>query len=166
MITLIKVVRATGTYPTMRLTLTKQAEYALRMLVWLGARDAARRAAGLPATRHKAADIAAATETPPKFATRVLALLQRHGLLLARAGQQGGYTLGRPAHAISLLEVVEAVEGPLISRQCVTRDGPCGEESFCVLHTAWSAAREALRDVLAHTPLTNGVELPALAAAS
>ena len=141
----------------MRLTLTKQAEYALRILVWLASNEAADRAEGVTIARHKAAAIAAATDTPPVFATRVLALLQRHGLLLARAGQQGGYTLGRPASSVSLLEVVEAVEGPLITRTCVMRDGLCGESGYCVLHHAWSAAREALRDVLARTELSSAV---------
>ena len=141
----------------MRLALTKQAEYALRILVWLASNEEADRTEGVTIARHKAAAIAAATDTPPVFATRVLALLQRHGLLLARAGQQGGYTLGGPASSVSLLEVVEAVEGPLITRTCVMRDGLCGESGYCVLHHAWSAAREALRDVLARTPLSSAV---------
>ena len=145
----------------MRLTLTKQAEYAIRILVWLSSNEEADRAEGIVPARHKAAAIAAATETPPVFATRVLALLQRQGLLLARAGQQGGYTLGRPAHAISLLEVVEAVEGPLVTRECVMRDGLCGTDGHCLLHDAWSTAREALRDVLARTPLTPATRTPA-----
>ena len=146
----------------MRLTLTKQAEYAIRILVWLSSNEEADRAEGIAPTRHKAAEIAAATETPPVFATRVLALLQRHGLLLARAGQQGGYVLGRPARAISLLEVVEAVEGALVTRECVMRDGLCGADGHCLLHDAWSTAREALRDVLARTPLAPVTRAPAL----
>ena len=136
----------------MRLTLTKQAEYAVRILVWLA--QGAPAAAGAP-RRRKAAAIAAATAIPPIFAARVLALLQRQGLLLARAGQQGGYTLARPAPDISLLDVVEAVEGPLVSRECVLRDLPCGADGYCVLHEGWSSAREALRTVLAHTTLTS-----------
>jgi Rrf2 family transcriptional regulator, iron-sulfur cluster assembly transcription factor len=144
----------------MRLTLTRQAEYALRILLLLATNESADRASGLHPARHKAAQIAAAAEVPAAFATRVLALLQRHGLLFARAGQHGGYTLGRAAGAISLLEVVEAVEGPLITRECVMRDGPCGQDGYCLLHDAWSAAREALRSVLARTPLSSAVAQP------
>jgi Rrf2 family protein len=137
----------------MRLALTKQAEYAIRILVWLSSSEKADRAEGVPTARHKAAEITAATDVPPVFATRILALLQRRGLLLARAGQQGGYVLERSAHSISLLDVVEAVEGPLITRECVMRDGLCGENGHCLLHDAWSASREALRSILAGTPL-------------
>lgn len=180
----------------MRLTLTKQAEYAVRILVWLaqtqadesderalaastaltrppelGAIDTtsvamsatngavssvgAASSATVPQDefrsggRQKAAAIASAINIPPLFAARVLALMQRQGLLHARAGQQGGYTLVRHPQTISILEVVEAVEGPLLSRDCVMRDQVCGAGDFCVLHDAWSASQEALRAVLA-----------------
>ena len=149
----------------MRLTLTKQAEYALRMLIWLASQDASSHApiesaqsteqrSGADVTRYKAAEIARASDVPGAYATRVLALLHRRGLLLARAGQRGGYALARSR--ITLLEVIEAVEGPLTTPECVLRDTPCGfpeGEPYCVLHEAWRASREALRDVLAVTPL-------------
>jgi Rrf2 family protein len=136
----------------MRLTLTKETEYALRALLWLTVAEETARAAGLPA-RHKAATISSAAHIPPVFAARVLAQLRRQGLLWARAGQQGGYTLAHPAAAVSLLRVIEAVEGPLQTRTCVLRDGACGAGGACLLHDAWSTAQEALRSVLDDTTL-------------
>ncbi|HEU5316938.1 MAG TPA: Rrf2 family transcriptional regulator [Chloroflexota bacterium] len=144
----------------MRLTLTKQAEYALRILVWMAGSEARQRSDSRVPTRHKAAEIAAATDVPPVFATRVLALLQRHGLLIARAGQQGGYVLGRRADDVSLLEVIEAIEGPLVTRECVLRDSLCGADGYCLLHDAWSTARDALCAVLARTTLTSTLDQP------
>lgn len=135
----------------MRLTLTKQAEYALRILTHLG--EAERDAGAAGAARQKAAAITTATGIPQAFATRILALLQRQGLLVARAGQNGGYVLARPAGELSVLEVIEAVEGPLTTRRCVLRDGPCGQPCRCLLHDAWTASTEALRSVLARTTL-------------
>jgi Rrf2 family protein len=136
----------------MRLTLTKQTEYALRALVWLSTEEESPRAAGLPA-RHKAAAIASGAQIPPVFAARVLSQLQRQGLLRARAGQQGGYTLAHPPAAISLLRVIEAVEGPLQTRTCVLRDSACGAGDTCLLHDSWSTAQDALRSVLGQTTL-------------
>jgi Rrf2 family protein len=136
----------------MRLTLTKESEYALRALVWLTAAEETARAAGLP-PRHKAAAIAGGAHIPPVFAARVLAKLRRQGLVWARAGQHGSYTLARPAGAISLLRVIEAVEGPLQTRTCVLRDGACGAGGTCLLHDAWSTAQDALRSALAATTL-------------
>jgi Rrf2 family protein len=157
----------------MRLSLTKQTEYALRALVWLAQQDAARNegatrseGAAQPPIRQKAATIAEATGIPPVFAARVLAQLQRQGLLDARAGQQGGYTLARPAARISLLEVVESVEGPLITRACVLRDDGCGTDgTYCLLHSAWSTAQAALRAVLAQTSLATATQAGAALAA-
>ena len=140
----------------MRLTLTRQAEYALRALIWLAgeAEVEAERGDGR-LTRHKAASIARATNIPPVFAARVLAQLQHQELLFARAGQHGGYALARPAGRISLLQVIEAVEGPLRTRDCVLRDSACGEGGTCTLHEAWSAAQDALRSVLGGTTLAS-----------
>ena len=159
----------------MRLTLTKQTEYALRALVWLAQADDLEQmrshANGHANThsnthangngngngnrngRHKAAAISSAVGIPPVFAARVFAQLQRQGLLHARAGQQGGYTLARPATEISLLDVIEAVEGHVGSRDCVLRDTPCGADGTCLLHDAWNTAQNALRTELARTPL-------------
>ncbi len=147
--------------------LTKQTEYALRALLWLalGApvvpeEPAAGGAAGGPEGgqdgrgRQKAAAIAGATGIPPVFAQRVLSHLQRQGFLDARAGQRGGYALARRADGITLLEVIEAVEGPLATRTCVLREVGCGEQGrYCVLHDAWRAGQEGLRAALARTTL-------------
>jgi Rrf2 family protein len=114
----------------------------------------------MPPQRHKAAKIAASTGVPPVFATRILAQLQRQGLLLARAGQQGGYTLARQPADISLLEVIESVEGPLVTQTCVMRELVCGTQGYCVLHDAWSTAQSALRRVLADTSLASAVGAP------
>lgn len=130
----------------MRLNLTRQADHAVRAMVYLAGQP--------PGERRKAAEIAAATAIPAAFAARVLAQLQRAGLLLARAGHDGGYTLARPASRVSLLEVIEAMEGPIQARTCLMHDQLCGQESHCVLHGAWSAAQTALREVLAATPLS------------
>ncbi len=163
----------------MRLTLTKQTEYALRALVWLaqedeleqtrshanghadthsnghanGNRNGNGNGYGNGNGRHKAAAISSAVGIPPVFAARVFAQLQRQGLLHARAGQQGGYTLARPATETSLLDVIEAMEGRVGSRDCVLRDTPCGTDGTCLLHEAWNAAQNALRAELARTPL-------------
>jgi Rrf2 family protein len=142
-----------------RLTLIKETEYALRALVWLCQETESERAERPdgPPVRHKTAAISGAVRIPPVFAARVLGLLRRHGLLRARAGRQGGYTLARPAADVTLLQVIEAVEGPLETRTCVLRDSACGAGGRCVLHGAWSTAQEALRSVLGRTTLDSAL---------
>jgi Rrf2 family protein len=138
----------------MRLNLTRQADYAIRAMVWLADHDASGTDChSTSASRQKAAAIARATGIPGPFAARVLAQLQRAGLLIARAGQEGGYTLARPGRDISLLDVIESVEGPLRARDCLLRDLRCGTDGYCVVHDAWSTAQDQLLSVLASTTL-------------
>jgi Rrf2 family protein len=128
---------------------TKQTEYALRALLWLADTIPPAAAGG---GRQKAAAIAGATGIRPVFAQRVLGQLQRRGFFDARAGRQGGYALARPARRVSLLEVIEAVEGPLATQTCVLREGACGAPGRDrVLHGAWRAGQEALRAAFADT---------------
>lgn len=134
----------------MRLNLTRQADHALRAMVFLaGQRDGGRR---------KAAEIAAAAGIPVPFAARVLAQLQHAGLLDARAGRDGGYILARNPAAISLLDVIEAIEGPLEARDCLLRDHRCGTDGHCLLHEAWAAAQGALREVLAEASIDSMIQ--------
>ena len=136
----------------MRLELTRQAGYAIRALAWLAESDA-QNGTVEHAARYKSAAIAPAAGIPLAFAARVLSQLRHRGLLQARAGQQGGYSLARLAQDLSLLDVIEAVEGPLTTQGCILRDLTCGNGSYCVLHSAWSAAQAAMRTELARTSL-------------
>ena len=141
----------------MRLNLTRQADHALRAMVWLVEQPSG--------TRRKAAEIAQAAVIPRPFASRVLAQLNRSGLLAARAGQDGGYALARPADQITLLDVIEAMEGPVHAYACLLRDQTCGTGNDCVLHEAWRASQDALRAVLSATSLATVLD-PAVTQAS
>ncbi|HZY84455.1 MAG TPA: Rrf2 family transcriptional regulator [Gemmataceae bacterium] len=85
--------------------LTRGCGYALRALEYL-----AERGDGRPATARK---IAEARGAPKRFLLRPLKALVSAGLLRSAAGPAGGYRLGRPVSRITLLEVVEAVDGPV-----------------------------------------------------
>lgn len=129
----------------MRLNLARQTDHAVRAMVWLADQPAG--------TRRKAAEIATAVAIPRPFAARVLAQLNRRGLLAARAGHDGGYALARPVEQISLLEIIEAMEGPVCAQTCLLRDQTCGAGGQCVLHAGWHASQDALRAVLRTTHL-------------
>jgi Rrf2 family protein len=145
----------------MRLSLTQGAAHAVRAVDWLARQPAAPGDVG--AGRQKAAAIAAGAGIPPTFAARVLAQLQRRGIVRARAGRDGGYTLAEPAGEISLLAVIEAMEGPVGAPDCLLRDQRCGVGGDCPLHPAWAAAQGALRAVLAETPVVPAaVPVPAV----
>ncbi len=90
---------------------------------------------------------------PLRYTPQILSMLGRAGFAEARAGRDGGYRLSRPPADITLLEVVEAAEGPIRSDRCTLRGGPCQWDNVCPVHGAWIAAGRALRDSLAATSL-------------
>ncbi|HLI44019.1 MAG TPA: Rrf2 family transcriptional regulator [Acidimicrobiales bacterium] len=133
------------------MTLSKRGDYVVRSALCL-----ARAYEG--GEYRKIREVVAEMAVPQTFASQILADLVRAGLATSRAGQSGGYRLARPPHDVSLLEVIEAAEGPLRSERCALGDGPCRWEQVCPLHETWGAATSALRETLATTSLATIVE--------
>jgi Rrf2 family protein len=122
----------------MRLELTRRADYAVRAMLALSVPDGPR-----PQSVRR---IAERMGIPPRFLPQVMHDLSKAELVEAFAGRHGGYRLGRPAGEISLLDVIEAVEGDTRRQSCVLRGGPCGVEGFCAVHDVFAGAQD---DVLA-----------------
>ncbi len=119
----------------MRLELTKRGDYAVRAMIAL-----TRDEAGLMSARTIAADMA----IPPRFLPQVMGDLVRAELVEGVTGRSGGYRLSISASAISLLTIVEAVEGTSRRETCVLRGGPCGRDGACAVHAAFCSAEEAM----------------------
>ncbi|HEX5827316.1 MAG TPA: Rrf2 family transcriptional regulator [Candidatus Limnocylindrales bacterium] len=145
----------------MRLELTKRGDYAVRaMLALARGTGAAVPGNGLLSARR----ISDAMAIPVRFLPQVLGDLQRAGLVEAAPGRSGGYRLAREASAISLLDVIEAVEGDSRRRSCVLRGGPCGLDGTCDVHDIFFEGQEALRGTFAAATLAE-LAAPATAAA-
>jgi Rrf2 family protein len=114
--------------------------------------------AGLSETRRAGtAVLAKAAEVPPTFLTKVLQRLTASGLVVSHRGPNGGFTLAVPASSISLLHVVEAIEGPIQLNLCT---GPhangipeCPRQTRCAVHNVWMHAQAKLREVLGEASL-------------
>ena len=128
----------------MKLVPTRRTDYAIRSLIHL---------ASTGDQLVAAASIGDAMELPTGFLQQVLRELQRAGLVTSRPGPTGGFALARPAEEISVLQIVEAMEGPLRSSECALRGGPCHWNDVCALHWVWSSARDALCDELSGATL-------------
>jgi len=135
----------------MKLELGRRADYAIRAAVDLAGH------AG-PELR-KARSIADAMQIPVTYVAQILAALVRAGVAESVAGRFGGYELARQPTDISLLDVVHAVEGDILSAACVLRGGPCRWEGMCAVHVPWVRAQQALLDSLAATSLADLVEI-------
>jgi Rrf2 family protein len=132
----------------MNLTLTKRGDYAVRAAISL--------ARAFPhGDYRKTREVAMEMGLPLRYTPQIVGLLIRAGLAEARAGREGGYRLAREPAKISLLDVVEAAEGPLRAARCTLRGGPCHWEDVCPVHPAWEEATRLLRGSLGTTSLAD-----------
>lgn len=130
----------------MKLELTRRGDYAVRAMLTLS-----RPGAG----KLTSARLVEATAIPPSFLPQVMGDLVRAGLVENRRGRNGGYRLAREPETISLLTVVEAVEGDGRRRTCVLRGGPCRRDGACDVHDAFYRAQEAVFGTLAGVSLAD-----------
>jgi Rrf2 family protein len=79
---------------------------------------------------------------PASFLPLVMGDLVRAGLVDGTVGRSGGYRLAKPAAMITLLDVVEAVEGDSRRRVCVLRGGPCALSGVCDVHASFALAQD------------------------
>jgi Rrf2 family protein len=123
-----------------RLEVTRKSDLAVRALRTLA--DLA------PGHRIKGPDLAERVGSTPGFVAQVVTPLVRAGWVASEPGPTGGYSLRVDLTSVSVLAVVEAVEGPTDTGRCVLADRPCSETGPCALHTAWQRARaELLREL-------------------
>lgn len=129
----------------MQVVLGKKGDYSVRVMLHLARHSGD--------GRQKARVIADAMEIPQRYATQILANLVAAELLVATAGPDGGYELARPVGDISLLQIVEAAEGPIRLERCVIKGGSCDWRDVCPVHEAWSRAQNGMIAELARTSL-------------
>ena len=133
----------------MRLELTRRGDYAVLAMLAIAANDETR-----PVSVRR---IAETMSIPPRILPQVMRDLVRAGLVEAHTGRTGGYRLSRPAEDISVLAVIEAIEGDTRRQTCVLRGGPCSKEGQCAVHAVFFAAQEALRRELRDATLRDAV---------
>jgi Rrf2 family protein len=120
--------------------LTRAADYAIRVMIHL---------AGLPhGTRASRGDLAYAAQCPDQFLSKVLQALTRAGLVTSHRGNTGGFELPESHSHASILEIVEAVEGPIHLNNCLGQSTSCERIEWCPAHTVWQEAQEAMTTVL------------------
>jgi len=103
-----------------------------------------------------AREIAERRGIPPRFLEQLFVSLRRAELVKAVRGAKGGFVLSRDPQEITVLDVVEALEGPLASSMCdQAREEVCVKSSSCAAAPVWARATSALRDVFATTTLAS-----------
>jgi len=125
--------------------LTRAADYAVRVMIHLASQP---EAAFVSKTL-----LAKAADAPESFLAKILQSLARAGLIQVRRGVVGGFSLRPRGAQASLLDVVEAIDGPIALNICLTSGFACQRETTCPAHQVWLRAQSAMLAVLQEAKL-------------
>jgi FeS assembly SUF system regulator len=136
--------------------LSSMADYAVVVMA-----AAARHCGGV---RVSAVQLAEETGVPVPTVQKLVSCLANAGLLRSSRGAGGGLKLARPAAAITVADIVEAVEGPIaLTSCCDSGRHDCTLETACAVRPHWPVVNEALRGALAGVPLTRFAQVAPVA---
>lgn len=134
--------------------ITRQADYAVRAMVYLAQLG--------PEQRAPTGQIAKEKSIPPSFLAKIVSQLSVAGLLQTFRGASGGVSLAKSANEISLLDVVEAIDGPILLNDCVGETNSCNYDESCPLKPVWCDAQKMLLDHLSKANFAQFVPTAAL----
>jgi Rrf2 family protein len=134
--------------------ITRQADYAVRAMVYLAQLEPNKKAATGRIAQEKG--------IPPSFLAKIVSQLNVAGLLQTSRGAKGGVSLAKKAEEISLLDVVEAIDGPILLNDCVGETSTCNQDDDCPLKPVWCDAQKMLVEHLSKANFAQFVSAAAL----
>ena len=123
--------------------ITRQADYATRAVLYLARNRNGKRVA--------TSQVAKEQQIPSSFLAKIISQLSIAGLLHTSRGAHGGIALARNPEQITLLQVIEAIDGPIQLNACVGREGVCSFEDNCPIQLVWCDAQNELITKLRNT---------------
>lgn len=118
--------------------ITHQADYAIRTMVYLASHD--------PNQKVATSQIAKDYQIPPSFLTKIVSQLSIAGLIHTSRGARGGVALARSPEDITILDVLEAIDGPVLMNECVSDSCFCVFKETCKIHNFWCEMRKDVTD--------------------
>lgn len=118
--------------------LNRQTDYALRAVLYLASHPMA-----------NIAEVAVAQFVPQDFLAKIMQKLAKAGIVKTHRGVGGGISLARPPETINVLQVIQAMEGPLVLNRCFSRPGECPREYYCAIHDELEAVQSGIARSLA-----------------
>lgn len=124
---------------------SKACEYGIRAMIYLGLQDSDQ--------PIQVKQIAAALNIPLPFLSKIVHTLSRHNLIRSHKGPGGGVALARSSAGITLLQVVEIIDGLDLFHTCALGIPRCSDDDPCPLHDQWGKLRTDIRTMLADRTL-------------
>lgn len=124
------------------MVINQATDYALRIILFLAKQEEGQVV--------EASVIRAAELVPERFLFKIMRSLVKAGIVKSFRGKKGGFILGRNAEDITIYDVIEAIEGPIILNRCLTDTGQCNKDAagYCVIHRELAKLRNELVDRL------------------
>jgi Rrf2 family protein len=116
--------------------ITRQADYAVRAIYYLSNLGSDKRAS--------TSQIAKEQNIPPSFLAKIISQLSVAGLLHTSRGARGGVSLAREPHEITMLDVVESIDGPILLNECVEDAHGCQFDKECPMQSMWCEIQDTL----------------------
>jgi Rrf2 family protein len=129
------------------MTFSRSCEYALQAALYLGVRHAE----GIRVVSLQ--EIAESQEIPAGFLSKILQALVRHKLLMSLKGPKGGFALAKDPEAVTLLDIVSAIDGLEMFDRCGIGLRACSDENPCPVHHEYKVIKTRIRHVLSHKSL-------------
>jgi Rrf2 family protein len=127
--------------------LSNTSKYAIRAMIFLAINEGSNNKTGIK-------KIAAALDIPAPFLAKILQILAKQKLLSSSKGPNGGFSLGRKAHKITLYEIVTVIDGSDIFDKCLISMRTCNEENKpCPLHAKYASIREGIKALFSQQDL-------------
>lgn len=120
--------------------ITQESDYALRVVLYLYKYGMGKRIEAKAISSHE--------NVPPRFLLKLLRKLAAAGIIESYKGYDGGYAITKPPESVSILDVLEAIEGPVIINKCLADETMCnaGKAKTCQMHKALESVQKDLVD--------------------
>ena len=129
---------------------SKACEYGIRALLYLASQED-----GQPV---RVREIAEALKIPVPFLSKIVHSLSRNHLIHSQKGPGGGVTLAKPPSDITMLQVVEVIDGLDLFQACALGIPHCSDDFPCPLHEKWGTLRSEIHDMLANRTLDQVID--------
>ncbi len=122
-------------------------QYAIRAMTYLGEQE--------PARYSSIREISRAEHIPMPYLAKIINRLSAHHVVAAKRGPSGGVKLGRPPGSITVDDIVTAMGGSLVNKECILGISECGDHTPCPVHESWKTVREVLIQALKEQTVTD-----------
>jgi Rrf2 family protein len=127
--------------------ITRQTDYAIRCVLYLSKKQ------DRPIVAVE--EISGEMAIPRSFLSKIVQRLTKAGILASFRGMSGGFRLARKPSAITLLDVIEAMQGSVASNKCAIDTMQCGLSCTCIVHPVWVALKKRTEDYLRKVNFAN-----------